>query len=182
MNLHLGIPVLQKAGRGIPFSYNLSYDSSIWYPAPVGSGLGWLPRTGWGWNGDTDAATGYVNYSVGTFTIAGTGGGGPGTPGHGHLPPPGCNETQYTNFVYYDSFGTAHQFSGSTSTVSGSDETCPSGNDSFTSAATDGSGYTMSVIALHHATITTPTGEIIQPPGVVLEEAAGRTATGIRSR
>ena len=30
LNVHFAIPVLHKAGRGVPFTYDLSYDSSIW--------------------------------------------------------------------------------------------------------------------------------------------------------
>jgi len=29
LNLHLTVPVLHKPGRGLPFAYDLSYDSSI---------------------------------------------------------------------------------------------------------------------------------------------------------
>jgi hypothetical protein len=32
LNVHFAIPVLNKAGRGAPFSYSLGYDSSIWFP------------------------------------------------------------------------------------------------------------------------------------------------------
>jgi len=32
LNVHFSIPVLHKAGRGVPFTFDLSYDSSIWYP------------------------------------------------------------------------------------------------------------------------------------------------------
>jgi len=29
LNVHFTIPILHKAGRGMPFTYDLSYDSSI---------------------------------------------------------------------------------------------------------------------------------------------------------
>ena len=29
LNVHFSVPVLHKAGRGIPFVYDLNYDSSI---------------------------------------------------------------------------------------------------------------------------------------------------------
>jgi hypothetical protein len=32
LNVHFAIPVLHKAGRGMPFIYDLSYDSSLWTP------------------------------------------------------------------------------------------------------------------------------------------------------
>jgi len=61
LNVHITVPVLNKAGRGLPFSYVLSYDSSIWYPA----GNVWTPvtNTNWGWDGVNQAATGYVTYN-----------------------------------------------------------------------------------------------------------------------
>jgi len=32
LNVHFVVPILNKAGRGMPFTYSLSYDSSVWYP------------------------------------------------------------------------------------------------------------------------------------------------------
>ena len=39
LNVHLSVPVFSRAGRGIPFSYALAYDSSVWSVA----GSLWLP-------------------------------------------------------------------------------------------------------------------------------------------
>lgn len=69
LNVHFAIPVLQKAGRGIPFVYNLSYDSSVWYPGTVNGVPKWLPtQTGyWGWQGlSTQAAFGNLTYTITT--------------------------------------------------------------------------------------------------------------------
>jgi hypothetical protein len=33
LNVHFSIPILSKAGVGIPFNYALTYDNSIWYPS-----------------------------------------------------------------------------------------------------------------------------------------------------
>ena len=41
LNVHFSIPVLNKAGRGIPFTYNLSFDSSVWYPSVAGGAGTW---------------------------------------------------------------------------------------------------------------------------------------------
>lgn len=30
LNVHFAIPVVHKAGRGMAFTYDLSYDSSVW--------------------------------------------------------------------------------------------------------------------------------------------------------
>src|SRR5438270_10461400 len=41
LNVHFSIPVLHKAGRGIPFTYDLSYDSSVWTPVMSGGITQW---------------------------------------------------------------------------------------------------------------------------------------------
>src|ERR1700757_3186124 len=58
LDTHLQIPVLHKAGRGTNFTYDLSYDGAIWYPVTSGSSTSWQPVTNFGWNGQTQAATG----------------------------------------------------------------------------------------------------------------------------
>src|SRR5437016_5542 len=55
LNVHFSIPVLHKAGRGIPFTYDLSYDSSIWAPVTSGSTTTWTPVNNWGWTGTTQS-------------------------------------------------------------------------------------------------------------------------------
>ena len=35
LNVHFSIPILHKAGRGMPFNYDLSYDSSVWTSGSV---------------------------------------------------------------------------------------------------------------------------------------------------
>lgn len=64
LNLHVDVPVVNRSGRGTPFDYALSYDSSVWYPVTSGSAMSWQPVAGWGWRGETEAATGYVSYDV----------------------------------------------------------------------------------------------------------------------
>ena len=41
LNVHFPIPIIHKAGRGIPFDYDLSYDNSIWYPVSNSGVLTW---------------------------------------------------------------------------------------------------------------------------------------------
>jgi hypothetical protein len=43
LNVNLAIPILNKAGRGIPFSYTLTYDSSVWYPSSANGATAWQP-------------------------------------------------------------------------------------------------------------------------------------------
>src|SRR2546428_13554139 len=61
LNVHVSIPARVKTGRGMPFSYALSYDSSVWYPVTSGSSKAWT-LAGNGWLGITEATTGYVSY------------------------------------------------------------------------------------------------------------------------
>src|SRR5215469_4923816 len=54
LNVHFTIPVLHKAGRGVPFAYDLNYDSSIWTPVTSNGTKQWQPDANWGWRGTTE--------------------------------------------------------------------------------------------------------------------------------
>src|SRR5882762_6108032 len=69
LNSHLTIPVLHKAGRGTDFTYDLSYDSSIWYPVGVSGSQTWQPVTNFGWRGLTEVLTGYVSNTTTHVTV-----------------------------------------------------------------------------------------------------------------
>src|SRR6266702_7613868 len=45
LNAHFTMPVFHKAGRGLPFNFDLTYDTSIWFPVtyPTGIELGTVP-------------------------------------------------------------------------------------------------------------------------------------------
>src|ERR1017187_4777660 len=60
LNLHASLPVLNKPGRGMPFTYALSYDSSIWTPVTVNGSQQWQPSLNWGWAGVSQITTGYL--------------------------------------------------------------------------------------------------------------------------
>jgi len=64
LNSHITIPVLHKAGRGTNFTYDLSYDSSVWYPVGVSGSQTWQPVTNFGWRGQTEVVAGYVSATV----------------------------------------------------------------------------------------------------------------------
>ncbi len=64
LNSHIAIPVLHKAGRGTNFTYDLSYDTSVWYPVTSGSTTSWQPVFNFGWRGQTEAGTGYISYAM----------------------------------------------------------------------------------------------------------------------
>lgn len=74
LNVHFEIPVVNKAGRGMPFFYILSYDSAVWYPVSVNGTQTWIPVANWGWRAITEAETGFIAYSatLNSCTISGT--------------------------------------------------------------------------------------------------------------
>jgi hypothetical protein len=43
LDVHFAVPIVHKAGRGMPFTYDPTYDSSVWYP----SGGTWTPVANW---------------------------------------------------------------------------------------------------------------------------------------
>ena len=140
LNAHLSIPVLHKAGRGLPFAYDLSFDSSIWYPA----GQVWTPgvQATWGWQGVLPTTGGfYITYSLSTAS-------GPcGNPANNGS----YWEYIYNNFQYYDSVGIVHAFNNLATywvNSTGGPGCPPSGSlpgTTQSAIASDGSGYTMYV-------------------------------------
>ncbi len=153
LNSHIAIPVFHKPGRGgMNFTYDLSYDSSVWYP--VGN-QNWQFVANWGWRGQTEIATGYLSYSA-SFTQR------------------ACFVGQqvlytswwlYQNWVYHDPFGASHSFSGGTqvftSTACGQSPVIF--GSSFTATATDGSGYTVNGNG-SSGTITSSSGTLLAAP------------------
>src|SRR5579863_6262312 len=60
LDVNLVIPILQRQGRGIPFVFDLTYDSSlVWSPVTTMSGTTWTPQPGWGWPASV-SAVGYI--------------------------------------------------------------------------------------------------------------------------
>src|SRR4029077_6602422 len=89
------IPVLHKSGRGTDFTYDLSYDNSVWYPVTSGSTTSWQPVQNYGWRGQTEMATGYVSFTFKDASFL-----------HG------CYEHTWSNWVYHDPWGIPHAFQG----------------------------------------------------------------------
>ena len=145
LNIHVGVPILSKAGRGLPLSYAMSYDSSVWYP----SGNAWTPVSNWGWRGITEAAVGYVTYNVKPqSTFCGS-------------PPTRTNVNYYSNWVYHDPSGTAHPMG------IVFHEDCDTDMGSGSGTASDGSGYTMTAsgnAGVGSATVYTTSGTVLNPP------------------
>jgi hypothetical protein len=101
LNSHITIPVIHKPGRGTNFTYDLSFDTSVWYPVTSGSTTSWQPVGNWGWRGQTEVFVGYITY---THTIV----------------PDSCYDSggkiihsydhDYSNFAYHDPFGITHHY------------------------------------------------------------------------
>src|SRR6266542_1012254 len=141
MNVHYSIPIFSRGGRGIPFSYALAYDSSVW-GLDTTNGV-WIPNTNWGFQRETSALVGYVTYRYYETTC----GGGESVVEH-HT---------FTNYV--DAQGTLHPFliniidNGCTGIVT----------QQGSGVLTDGSGLIVSVTETPSAKVTFPSGEVITP-------------------
>ena len=159
LNSHIVIPVLHKPGRGTNFAYDLSYDSSVWYPVGVSGHQTWNPVADMGWRAITEAATGYVNSNQTQTDDCGfwkpLGG------GHEIFIVTGYTYSE-TNWVYHDALGIRHPFNGSTTHYTGS---CTNiGPDtSFTATSIDGSGYQLQATGIN-GTVTSRLGAIVLPP------------------
>jgi len=146
LNGHIAVPVFSKPGRGTPFTYTLTYDTSVWYPLTSNGSQSWQPVLNWGWNAQTQPTTGYAVRSISTRNIT-----------------QGCHGQQITTsgWGYYDQFGVGHPFAGQTVVITGS---CGPSSSSLNTVATDGSGYNLQVTGLSNPTITAPSGRMFRPP------------------
>lgn len=153
LNAHFSVPVINKAGRGMPFAYNITYDSSVWYPVTSGSTTSWQPILNWGWAGSTQTATGYLGASVTTVVCSWERVGVNEIPNGWH--------TSATGYVYYDPWGVPHPFPGTSNFYS---TTCSGTNNNVTATATDGSGYTLNGATTSTGTLTSRNGKAINPP------------------
>lgn len=113
LNVHMDFPIFNKAGRGLPFSFGLGNDSSLWVPAVSGSTTFWAPESTFGWVG-SGTNIGTIGYTLIT----------------------GSGFFEYCFFTYFDGFGTAHVFPGCAAVSGGTDFPL------FTTTQ-DGSGYTL---------------------------------------
>src|ERR1700722_10973265 len=48
LNAHVSVPVLHKPGRGMDFTYDLTFDSSVWFPSLLSGVNTWTPDANWG--------------------------------------------------------------------------------------------------------------------------------------
>jgi hypothetical protein len=173
LNTHLDIPIINKIGRGLNFAYDLTYDSSVWYPVYSEGSTYWEPVGGWGWSGQIngESAPGFSFYPTSIITYAAN---------LDSSVPCGTNSTYttttYNSFTYYDKTGTPHGFnaSGTYTTWSvgagGNPTGCPTAGpvpSSFQNVtATDGSGLTLYYIPSSppYAYVVEKNGTKISPP------------------
>jgi hypothetical protein len=145
LNAHWAIPVLHKPGRGTNFTYDLSYDSAVWYQA----GSTWQHVYNWGWRGVTEVLTGYITYSTSSHRC--------------------LVETQYeywyvySNWTYHDAFGVAHKFNIIVQTTA---PDCGINGTEQAATANDGSGYYLDAVGDGgpSATLYSSTGTLINAP------------------
>jgi RHS repeat-associated protein len=155
LNVHINVPVFSRAGRGMPFTYRLGYDTSIWAPVNSSGSPVWTPESNWGWTSSTASVTGHLSN---TETMERT------CPVviNPHLPPVDEETIFFYTWTYYDSFGGVHPFIGNTTTWTASP--CGSaGSSSLNATATDGSGYTISANGTS-GSVYTRKGSLIGPP------------------
>lgn len=140
LDIHFTQPLADKPGRGLPLTYNLGWDNSVWMP----SGGAWVPRTNFGFTGGGLTGGGVAAWN-GVLTYSYTS---------------GCQTYPYvgticwsssSNYVYTDANGTAHGFTYWEECSSG----CSSGGSTV---ASDGSGY-----ALYGGGVAIPSGVVILP-------------------
>lgn len=149
LNSHITVPILHRPGRGTDFTYNLGFDSSVWYPVGSSGNQSWQFVWNWGWAGQTQITTGYVTYRR-LIGDCGT--------GKGRVP-----YDIYTYTFYNDQFGTPHPIN---LTVNDSIQKCSTGTGQFSATATlnDGSGYKVTVEATPAATVYSARGTKFSPP------------------
>src|SRR5713226_7584558 len=64
LNVHFSVPILHKSGRGVPFAYDLGYDTSVWSPVSSSGSLSWQPVFNWVWDSFYVANTGHVTFKL----------------------------------------------------------------------------------------------------------------------
>jgi len=137
LNIMLAIPVVRRATKGMPFSYALGYNSSVWTPHNSSGQQAWTPAGNWGWAGMTAANPSFITNSW----------------QQGYCMDPFGQDFWWdiwTYYNYYDPSGTAHPI-GSTSaglTLSNYDQSradcwIQQPPSSATVTLNDGSGYTV---------------------------------------
>ena len=152
LNVFFAIPVVAKAGVGMPFQYSLAYNNSVWVEYTSSGTAGWTPNGNWGWGAGSSANAGTMGYRL--------------TQGSCYYPLNQNGRWYYWNVynytAYYDPNGTPHIFN---HIVSSWTSAIPCGSGApprtYTGTVTDGSGYTITVTANPDASVYPPSGQWI---------------------
>ena len=170
LDVQFSVPIIQKAGRGMNFTYALSYDSSVWTPATVNGVKQWQPAFNWGWTAQSVAPTGYLTYSIFHQNCDDL---------SGH------QSTEYRGWSYHDQFGIVHTFGvGMTARLVYDPYNCafpPGTVNTLVKTATDNSGITLNAtlvgqgLGIH--TITTKDGTVLNPPLNLTSGYSGSSAS-----
>jgi RHS repeat-associated protein len=164
LNVLWDIPIMNKAGRGLPFNYDLAYNSSVWYPS--GASPAWTPLSTWGWSGLSSAGQSQITYSKQYAN---------GQCTDDNDKRYNYGQWTYTNVRYLDGKGLLHVFGGSMTYTTGSGPQdgsglCPANGPNpvggLTLPATDNSGLSIKVAALSgaiSALLTDANGKKITP-------------------
>jgi len=164
LNVHFVIPVLHRAGRGTPFTYDLTYDSSVWMPGTSNGVTQWQPvNANWGWNAISQALTGSV-FPVVTMDswcwiiVDGE----------------RVHSNPYLTYLisgYTDPHNTLHPVT--VVTTQGSTQCDVANTPSSSGSATDGSGWGMSVTNYTNVVVTGRGGISIVPADGTVTDANG---------
>src|SRR5260370_24055676 len=139
LNVHVAVPMIHKAGRGMPFTYDLSFDNSVWSPVLVNGVNTWQPDLNWGWRGQTEVTTGYVSFTTTRTTCP--------NPDYPPALPKTFTDFVFSNYVYHDPFGVQHLFH-----IFYDPGPC-SQDPPVTATATDVSVYSIAVSELYGKTV-----------------------------
>ena len=154
LNVHMTVPILHKAGRGMPFSADLGYDSSIWTPTSVQGVLTWVPSATFGWITQTQVEWGYLTAPVASGSAPCN-------------PPTDMSQNNFTVYgvwTYHDRLGVSHPFG--VQTVVDPETWCsttPKPPSVSGAPALDDSGYILNANGAS-ATVTTRSGQVLTVP------------------
>jgi RHS repeat-associated protein len=152
LNVHWTFPVRHKPGRGLSFSYDITYDSSVWAPIGVSGSQVWEPAGSlWGWSSQGNNGQNHIGVYAGHSQCND-----PSNPG------PQLYDT-YTFGTYVDEFGVPHNVGLRVDDRDIMTSCTPDGNYSASKALTDGSGLTVTVYADPSADIVKSDGMIVNP-------------------
>jgi RHS repeat-associated protein len=148
LNIMIDIPIQHKAGRGLPFMYDLVYNSLLWSSVSVSGVQTWQPAINFGWTAQTDALVGFASNTKSVKSCVNS------------LQQP-STETVYSNYVFHDRLGIGHPYVGTANSGCGTDGAFTG----FTETASDGSGYTITTGRNQFTvTITTRDGHLLTLP------------------